>query len=457
MVIRAGIAYADAYVGLRTPAFCLREVLFATLLLKSNKGGVGPGSYNRSIETGQGSNDEQSGSENGVYVSITRFISSVFGKKWWLTIRIVYFPSYQVKVPNPRWQYKEPRFWGILSWDLYPGSFNENRFKLTFHLDPWKQCPIDPSDLYDTKQQTWGYNWDSAKMMVKRLTLFGCKAQWCICNLALDENDISSREASTCTAKQESSVQLSWERRWLSSFQSAVQSALSREMRARAMTLGFLDGPSASGELNCQCSWSSDPGKLSRKHPATQHIFRMEKDGQEQPTAVSFVNTFCHILVNWYRPGPIFFNRPPLQMAACPIVDTLPAVDTDPGGSWKNGWTTQTLLKNPTGPFPSGGLLHYTILLYIYISRCTYGYYIYILYYIILYYIVLYCIVLYYIILYYIVLYYIILYILYYIILYIYYNIYIYIFQLCSNQPCRPPPYAQPRLHSAEFLSETVL
>jgi hypothetical protein len=40
MVIRAGIAYADAYVGLRTPAFCLREVLFATLLLKRNKGGL---------------------------------------------------------------------------------------------------------------------------------------------------------------------------------------------------------------------------------------------------------------------------------------------------------------------------------------------------------------------------------------------------------------------------------
>ena len=32
--LRAGIAFADAYVGLRTPGFCLREVLIATLLLK---------------------------------------------------------------------------------------------------------------------------------------------------------------------------------------------------------------------------------------------------------------------------------------------------------------------------------------------------------------------------------------------------------------------------------------
>ena len=124
---------------------------------------------------------------------------------------------------------------------------------------------------------------------------------------------------------------------------------------------------------------------------------------------VSFLNTFCHILVNWYRPGPIFFNRPPLQMAACPIVDTLPAVDTDPGGSWKNGWTSQTL-QNPTGPFPSAATLYHTAI------HIHFKMYIWI--------------------------------------LYIYY---IYIFQLCSNQPCRPPPYAQPRLHSAEFLSETVL
>ena len=42
--LRAGIANADAYAGLRTPGspgFCLREVL---LLLKMNKGGLGRGS-----------------------------------------------------------------------------------------------------------------------------------------------------------------------------------------------------------------------------------------------------------------------------------------------------------------------------------------------------------------------------------------------------------------------------
>ena len=39
--LRAGIAYADAYAGLRTPGspgFCLHEVLSANLLLKMNKG-----------------------------------------------------------------------------------------------------------------------------------------------------------------------------------------------------------------------------------------------------------------------------------------------------------------------------------------------------------------------------------------------------------------------------------
>ena len=36
--LRAGIAYANAYVGLRTPGFCFRKVLIATLLLKMNKG-----------------------------------------------------------------------------------------------------------------------------------------------------------------------------------------------------------------------------------------------------------------------------------------------------------------------------------------------------------------------------------------------------------------------------------
>ena len=30
------MAYADAYAGLRTPGFCLREVLIATFLLKMN-------------------------------------------------------------------------------------------------------------------------------------------------------------------------------------------------------------------------------------------------------------------------------------------------------------------------------------------------------------------------------------------------------------------------------------
>ena len=35
--LRAGIAYADAYAGLRTPGFCLREVLIATLLRNMNK------------------------------------------------------------------------------------------------------------------------------------------------------------------------------------------------------------------------------------------------------------------------------------------------------------------------------------------------------------------------------------------------------------------------------------
>lgn len=94
---------------------------------------------------------------------------------------------------------------------------------------------------------------------------------------------------------------------------------------------------------------------------------------------VSFLNTFCHILVNWYRPGPIFFNRPPLQMAACPIVDTLPAVDTDPGGSWKNGWTSQTL-QNPTGPFPSAATLYHTAIhihfkMYIWILYILYIYF----------------------------------------------------------------------------------
>ena len=34
--LRSGIALADAYAGLRTPGFCLREVLIATLLLKMN-------------------------------------------------------------------------------------------------------------------------------------------------------------------------------------------------------------------------------------------------------------------------------------------------------------------------------------------------------------------------------------------------------------------------------------
>jgi hypothetical protein len=35
--LRAGIAYADAYAGICTPGFCLREVLIATLLLKMNR------------------------------------------------------------------------------------------------------------------------------------------------------------------------------------------------------------------------------------------------------------------------------------------------------------------------------------------------------------------------------------------------------------------------------------
>ena len=34
--LRAEMAYADAYAGLRTPGFCLREVLIATFLLKMN-------------------------------------------------------------------------------------------------------------------------------------------------------------------------------------------------------------------------------------------------------------------------------------------------------------------------------------------------------------------------------------------------------------------------------------
>ena len=36
--LRAGIAYADAYAGLRTPGFCLREVRIATLLLEMKQG-----------------------------------------------------------------------------------------------------------------------------------------------------------------------------------------------------------------------------------------------------------------------------------------------------------------------------------------------------------------------------------------------------------------------------------
>ena len=36
--LRAGIAYADAYAGLRTPEFCLREVRIATLLLEMKQG-----------------------------------------------------------------------------------------------------------------------------------------------------------------------------------------------------------------------------------------------------------------------------------------------------------------------------------------------------------------------------------------------------------------------------------
>ena len=36
-VFSSGIAYADVYVGLHTPGCCLREVLFATVLLKINR------------------------------------------------------------------------------------------------------------------------------------------------------------------------------------------------------------------------------------------------------------------------------------------------------------------------------------------------------------------------------------------------------------------------------------
>ena len=39
--VRAGIAYADVYAGLRTPGFCLHEVLSAALLLQMNKGVLG--------------------------------------------------------------------------------------------------------------------------------------------------------------------------------------------------------------------------------------------------------------------------------------------------------------------------------------------------------------------------------------------------------------------------------
>ena len=309
------------------------------------------------------------------YTSVYQIYIKCFWEKWWLTIRIVYFPSYQVKVPNPRWQYKEPRFWGILSWDLYPGSFNENRFKLTFHLNPWKQCPIDPSDLYDTKQQTWGYNWDSAKMMVKRLTLFGCKAQWCICNLALDENDISSREASTCTAKQVQCA-LSWERRWLSSFQSAVQSALSREMRARRWLWGFLTVHQLgeSWTVNVLEVQILESFRGNTQPPSTS--FGWKKMEQQKKTcrfSTRFV-TFWWIGIDL----DLFFSTAHLSKWQRARLWThylqwilIPVVPGRMGGQAKHFRIQLVHFHRP---------LHYTILLYIYISRCTYGYYIYYIY-----------------------------------------------------------------------------
>ena len=308
------------------------------------------------------------------YTSVYQIYIKCFWEKWWLTIQIVFFPSYQVEVPNPRWQYKEPRFWGILFWDLYPGSFNENRFKLTFHLDPWKQCPINPNDLYDTKQQTWGYNWDSSKMMVKRLTLFGCKAQWCICNLALDENDISSREASTCTAKQESSAHCREK-----GDGSVVSRVLSRVHCREKCERGDDSGVSwrsislGREELSMFLKFRSWKAAETPSHPA--HL----SDGKRWNSKGRVV---CqHILsLSWIGIDlDLKFNRPPLQMAACPIVDTLPAVhwfrdSPDPSGYWSR-WFLSMGGGQPKhfwrilGPFPSGGryIIPYCFKMYIWI------------------------------------------------------------------------------------------
>ena len=338
------------------------------------------------------------------YTSVYQIYIKCFWEKWWLTIRIVYFPSYQVKVPNPRWQYKEPRFWGILSWDLYPGSFNENRFKLTFHLDPWKQCPIDPSDLYDTKQQTWGYNWDSAKMMVKRLTLFGCKAQWCICNLALDENDISSREASTCTAKQESSVHC--REKGDGSVVSRVLSRVHcREKCERGDDSGVSWRSISFGRVELSMflkfrSWKAFAETPS--HPAHLSDGKRWNSQQQCRLSTRFV-TFWWIGIDL----DLFFSTAHLSKWQRARLWThylqwilIPVVPGRMSGQPKHFWRIQLVHFHPEAATLYHTAIHIHFKMYIWILYILYCI---VLYYIILYYIILYCIVLYYIILYYII------------------------------------------------------